>query len=57
MFYPEAAFAAIRLSFSSAILSFTPFPRGNDTYGLVAFPIMNTLFSLITEEIKMKKKL
>jgi hypothetical protein len=50
MFYPEAAFAASRLSLSSAILSFTPFPRGNDTYGLVAFPIMNTLFNLITEK-------
>jgi hypothetical protein len=49
MFYPEAAFAASRLSLSSAILSFTPFPRGSDTYGLVAFPIMNTLFNLRTE--------
>jgi len=57
MFYPEAAFAASRLSLSSAILSFTPFPRGNDTYGLVAFPIMNTLFNLITEKIQMEKKL
>jgi hypothetical protein len=50
MFYPEAALAASRLSLSSAILSFTPFPRGNDTYGLVALPIMNTLFSLATEK-------
>jgi len=56
MFYPEAAFAASRLSLSSAILSFTPFPRGSDTYGLVAFPIMNTLFNLITEKIQMKDK-
>jgi hypothetical protein len=59
MFYPEAAFAASRLSLSSAILSFTPFPRGNDTYGLVAFPIMNTLFNLVTErgKIQMNKNL
>jgi hypothetical protein len=56
IFHPEAAFAASRLSLSSAILSFTPFPRGNDTYGLVAFPIMNTLFNLITEKIQMKKE-
>jgi hypothetical protein len=58
MFYPEAAFAASRLSLSSAILSFTPFPRGNDTYGLVALPIMNTLFNLVTEsKIQINKNL
>jgi hypothetical protein len=49
MLQPDAAFAASRLSLSSAILSFTPFPRGRDTYGLVAFPIMNTLFNLVTK--------
>jgi hypothetical protein len=56
--YPEAAFAASRLSLSSAMLSFTPFPRGNDTYGLVALPIINTLFNLVSdkETIKFKNK-
>jgi hypothetical protein len=58
MSYPEAAFAASRLSLSSAILSFTPFPRGSDTYGLVALPIMNTLFNLARdkETIQFKKE-
>lgn len=56
--YPEAAFAASRLSLSSAMLSFTPLPRGNDTYGLVALPIINTLFNLVSdkETIKFKNK-
>lgn len=40
------ALLASRLSRSSAIDNFTPFPLGKEIYVLVPFPMMNTLFNL-----------